>query len=398
MEFKLNRNRIEQLIQVDLQSDIDTKLSQLVDYLIEHSLSQNITRSGIALAASFDFLVGLFYYQKINNGGWVFCPKHEHCTYYFPYVNVCPRCAIKGEFYYHKAGKSQSANIGLASIDALIFFTKQYLNRKFVNRFRVIKGEEPIDLIIYDAIQNIIFLCEVKSAPLMNLPLFIETQEITEANAEHETVTLAALTNCLMGIQQPIFNPIHKKWESRKNYFSLRFDPNNQDYFIEQLYLILKQPNFFDAYLATWAKAFKAYSEKDKLQNIFWLTGACGKPPSNLWKYKESISDGKTSVGMDRTDDIKKGVYQLLKLRLTEVARDNKQVKIGIVSNIHAARHHDDYLADFENLVWFLSPKPVSHSQDIPYNTPLNNLFDAIITFTKKYSNDAWFDEVFNYE
>ena len=73
-------------------------------------------------------------------------------------------------------------------------------------------------------------------------------------------------------------------------------------------------------------------------------------------------------------------------------------MKIGIVSNIHAARHHDDYLADFENLVWFLSPKPVSHSQDIPYNTPLNNLFDAIITFTKKYSNDAWFDEVFNYE
>ncbi len=52
---------------------------------------------------------------------------------------------------------------------------------------------------------------------------------------------------------------------------------------------------------------------------MYYLANASGSPPKiakdrDGWPKKESISDSKTSAGMDRTDDIKKGIYQSLKI------------------------------------------------------------------------------------
>lgn len=53
----------------------------------------------------------------------------------------------------------------------------------------------------------------------------------------------------------------------------------------------------------------------------YWFTNSCGQPipRPDTWPHRagtgyESVSDSKTSVGIDRTDDIKKGTYQILKL------------------------------------------------------------------------------------
>src|SRR5690606_25346272 len=124
--------------------------------------------------------------------------------------------------------------------------------------------------------------------------------------------------------------------------------------------LIKGNDEFFRIYSAYWNASLKSYHPKLN-KDIFWLTNACGTPspiPTGWQKRRvgsgyESVSDSKTSVGMDRTDDIKKGIYQVLKLGSEgKPTSKNWDYKVGIVSNIHPARHFDDYLQSLKDIVW----------------------------------------------
>ena len=115
----------------------------------------------------------------------------------------------------------------------------------------------------------------------------------------------------------------------------------------------------FNAYSEFWRGALRRYGERDQ-SRIFWLTNACGQPSPrpDHWPRRssgsgyESISDAKTSVGMDRTDDIKKSIYQVLKVGAEGKPSTQFVCKVGIVSNIHAVRHFDEYLEALKDIVW----------------------------------------------
>lgn len=299
----MNRKRIEQLLDTELNTNRKTPLGDFVQALVTKCIQQQEVSRGFSLAASFDLLVGLFYYEKNVQQGWMQCPNGEP-HYFFPYVNVCPRCALEGEFIYHKAGKGQSANIGAATIEALILFVREWFKQTGHN-LTVIQGEEPVDLIIYDRKANTAFVAEVKSAPLFTLPLAIHAEIDGEPLTKHEEVNLASFRGAKIGLMLPKING--ESWDADMYYFSQPYDKGD-DYFISALTNLVSDEkiSFLDNYLKTWERAFNAYTNKTKDDNIFWLTGGCGKPNSRLWSHSTSISDGKTSVGMDRTDDIKK--------------------------------------------------------------------------------------------
>lgn len=115
--------------------------------------------------------------------------------------------------------------------------------------------------------------------------------------------------------------------------------------------LIESTPSFLKTYFQFWQSALKSYGQRDQ-RDIFWLTNACGQPnprPED-WPRRtgasgyESISDSKTSVGMDRTDDLKKATYQVLKIGAEGKPNNRFTYKVGLVSNIHAVRHFDAYI------------------------------------------------------
>ena len=111
----------------------------------------------------------------------------------------------------------------------------------------------------------------------------------------------------------------------------------------------------------------------------------------------ESISDSKTSVGMDRTDDIKKGIYQVLKLGSKGKPVSSRwNFKVGIISNIHAARHFEEYLVSLKNLVWtYDTTGKAMKAGDLNREHPLYNLFDGIIALTECHFRDEWLKQVF---
>lgn len=395
----MNKYKLQELLNKELTESKDTVLSSLVSLLIEQCSKQTTVPMGIALAASFDLLVGVFYYQKVPNRGWLLC-SHGAEHYYFPFVNVCPRCAIEREPAYHKAGKGQSANIGTATIKALILFIQEWCFHTN-NHLKVFKGEEPVDLCVFDERNETLLLAEVKSAPLITLPLVIVPEDASSESNLHENLTMPTFKGANMGVLMPTFNG--NVWQAVNWQFIRPFD-NSDTFYVEMLFDLVKRDGFFDTYLGSWQAAFTAYAVKKKSDAIFWLTNGCGVPspvpeywPDRVGSGRETISDGKTSVGLDRTDDIKKGVYQLLKLRMTPITGDYT-VKVGIVSNTHAARHHEEYIQPIANVMWLESGiNDAVKAGDLPTETPIYNLFDGIITFTETFTKDSWIKHNFNF-
>ena len=166
-----------------------------------------------------------------------------------------------------------------------------------------------------------------------------------------------------------------------------------------------KETGFFDIYYKYWEKAFVAYSNKDKNISLFWLTNGCGQPderrpmdwPNRRGKGFESVSDGKTSVGMDRTDDIKKAIYQVLKLG-SKYKPNDSNIKTAVISNIHAVRHYDEYLFTVRDVIWTLnSSHSIIKAGQLDPETPIYNLFDGILSFTKSDIRDSWMKDLFDF-
>ena len=70
--------------------------------------------------------------------------------------------------------------------------------------------------------------------------------------------------------------------------------------------------------------------------------------------------------------------------------------KVAIISNIHAARHFDEYLASLKDIVWTLdSSGRAKKVSDLPLDHDIYNLFDGLVALTSTLSRDEWITEMF---
>ncbi|OGK10740.1 MAG: hypothetical protein A2Y63_05000 [Candidatus Riflebacteria bacterium RBG_13_59_9] len=95
--------------------------------------------------------------------------------------------------------------------------------------------------------------------------------------------------------------------------------------------------------LTAWERVFKAYVQKSRSFEK-WFHHGCGG----------GVDDSKNLPGLDRTDDIKKASYQVLKIRSTY---DSPTVFAGVAANLGAVRHHTCYIRPIENLLTFHKDK-----------------------------------------
>jgi hypothetical protein len=407
IDLALNRS------QPVILTDHEEKLADsLIDKAYELS-AQNDKMLGKALAAAFDILVSAEYYKRVTNRGWCYCPNGEPSIIY-PYTNTCPRCILNKEFHYHPANKPPSGQIGQATSRLLCVFLDRLFNRSSKS-LKILKGSEPIDMIIQDNTSNVILIAEVKAAPLLTLPLFVKSERMTAVKGDaiielqHSGVDNSSIHSSEFNIMLPV-----QRGESW-NYELIplgRMENTPELWVYDRLQIAFQTDNdLFKRYFHFWDKAIEAYQSAyttgDRTSSIYWLTNACGQPsprPEN-WPLRsngsgyESVSDAKTSVGMDRTDDIKKGIYQVLKLGAESKPLNRKyNVKTALISNIHAVRHYDEYLLSLQDVVWTLDENGTAKKVgDLPDERPIYNLFDGIISFTRNVARDEWIRDVFKF-
>jgi hypothetical protein len=157
----------------------------------------------------------------------------------------------------------------------------------------------------------------------------------------------------------PVYDSQTKQWSGQLFEVGVKGNKEDDYWAFRGFGALLAQTSFFDAYLAFWQHAFTSYAQRQSTASVYWFTNGCGQPiprppawPQRSGTGYESVSDGKTSVGMDRTDDIKKALYQVLKLGVDNKLKSPYICKVGIISNIHAVRHFDEYLTDLKDIMW----------------------------------------------
>ena len=396
-----NMNWIENIIKKSSRIKADCIEEQrlvedIVKYTSEHSGGKYSV--GNMLAAFYDLTIAAVYYTNITSTGWLYC-KHDSPRLILPFVNCCPIHALNGKFEFHKSSKPTSAIIGQATARILLLYYQEVFKLQKLGIY-VNKAPEPADAIFIDYANKNAYFAEIKSSPLLTPALCMDCDEMTEYadNGDIKVSNHVATSNPNV-LNRELFVIIPKKVESQwmPRYYSIGMKQSGNDklFAYKGIRNLLHNDDFMETYLEYWEKSFAAYCTKDESENIFWLTNACGKPSSlgKEWKGGVTcISDEKTSVGMDRTDDIKKGIYQVLKLGSEgKIIKTDWNYKIGILSNIHPARHFEVYLKPIKDLIWTITEqKNVKFSNELEPNTPMYNLFDGIITFTRQYVRDSW--------
>ena len=390
----------EELLNLKRESVIDSHVKAVVNHCIDIVIKQkNKYNTGIRLAALFDLMVAAAYYKTVSNRGWIYCSEEPNMMFY-PYTNICPRCIGNKKFVYAKANKPESGKIGQITTEILCLFYQNIFKRNGHN-VEVFKASEPVDVIIHDRDNDIYLLAEVKAAPLVTIPLMAKCDTITEmrdgilVKSEHAMIDNPLLKKSSIGL----FLPAYNKKEGKMYPLSLKWD--NENCFFDAILSLIQQSGFYKTYLDFWYSSYNAYINKSRDISVYWLTNACGSPvpvpedwPKRAGTGYESVSDSKTSAGMDRTDDIKKGIYQVLKLG-AEYKTKYKNIKTAIISNLPALRHYDEYLLTIKDIVWTISKDIYMKSwSELPADTPVYNLFDGIISLTKSDVRDPWIKEL----
>lgn len=355
---------------------------------------------GQKIAAFYDLVISAVYYSNITNDGWLYCSGENTPRLVLPFINCCPIHALRKSFIFHNSSKPTSAKIGQATTRVLLLYFQELFAFNNEN-IEVLKAVEPADAIFLDRNNRKVLFTEIKSSPLLTPALSTPCDLMygLDKYGDHYQISHKKSTNPnLINSELNIMIPIKKgkKWEMKEYNLGCKKNPTDTTFAYEGLLTLLDNDDFVAAFLDYWICSFNLYCKKDDQENIFWLTNACGKPNGLTdWTGGSTcISDEKTSVGMDRTDDIKKGIYQVLKLG-SEGKPNCKDwdYKVGILSNIHPARHFSAYIAPIKDMIWAIcQEKNIKIAGDLDPQTKVFNLFDGIITFTQCYMRDNWLE------
>ncbi|MCF7708958.1 MAG: hypothetical protein K9N52_08680, partial [Verrucomicrobia bacterium] len=293
------------------------------------------------LAAAFDLIVASKFHRYVKPEGWLWCGHSEKDFY--PILNACPGCVLANRFVHTKGHKPGSGQIGPTTAQAFREIVAAYFDLTGKTDCFVCSASEPIDLAVVDTKNQVLFIAEVKAAPLFTPPLVrphsmssIETQRTMPLN--HSLGVARDLHDAAVALFVPSLDtPVEIPIEAGAVGNGDHLDRSLSD-------AVTSDPTIASSFFRTWSAMWRAYREKDSSNLLYWFCGACGRPtnPGEGWPreanglLKGSISDSKTSVGIDRTDDIKKATFQALKLGVENRRKDSSpwRLLIGLASNI----------------------------------------------------------------
>jgi hypothetical protein len=398
-------SRSEPINYREKSSEFVRSVFQLLD-----SIPHLVHPRGYYLAALFDLSVTALYLEKVATSGWYYCDNHQQSLLVYPFVNACPACTLSGNIRHLKARKPQSASIGKSTSTILAAFLDQQAKSSKGVGFEIltVRGNEMVDAYLKGP--NALALLEIKSAPLIAFPLQVASSRLTEPDSEtgecapkssHSEASISPGQAAHLLIDSTLSIPVGDphKFSRHAHY--------------DKILSWLSTGDSLEAFVSSWIGTFQGYGDPTKRSSTHWMTNGCGTPnprpadwPLRAGQGFETVSDGKSSVGLDRTDDLKKGIYQVLKISTHYkefFPNQNYAIFAALATNIHAVKHRDEYLGELEDLVWTVDGPEVSHvvarddMHTVIKSNKLYNLFDAVISFTEPHFRAPVLEEVFDF-
>ncbi|MDB4265458.1 hypothetical protein N9891_01770 [bacterium] len=261
------------------------------------------------------------------------------------FTNLCsPLLLEKNEWHYHKAAKPQSGAIGKLTSEIILLFTEILFDD--IVSVKSIGGVGLADAVLHHRDGRTI-LCEIKASPLTTYPFLFSVDPSLLGNLNSLTRTQVGSISSALHLHTPnvvqLGKPSDHLWPFKAAV----------DYIVSP-----NRSGEVEEYVTEWARVREAYKTKNREDPLYYAANASGHPPKIAkdefdWPKGQSVSDSKTSAGFDRTDDIKKGVYQTFKLGIeASLQFPDEEIKTAIISNLPAYRHGEGYVDPFKKVFW----------------------------------------------
>lgn len=344
------------------------------------------------MAALFDLAVNARYARDLVNADWLYCDGSntgEGPSLFYTFVKTCPRCSVKlGDRPSARSHKPTSAAIGMHSSDVAAVLL-QFLAKVLDQEFQVLVAKDrqgDVDFVLHKT--DLIALVEVKASPLVTYPIEIalpepmlarkiETDDDGGGVVWKQSHTLSDVYT----LNDPVslYIPHH----------DLRIElgiPAGKGWPFTALCEYVSKPAGLEAILRAWIDIYAVFSRSPTTQassNIKWLTFGCGG----------GVDDSKNRPGLGRTDDLKKGTYQVLKYGTYYKEKcPRRVVRAVLAGNIDPGRLFPEYLEEMVDIQWTKDRyvKRLDHSmmETIIDSVGLFNIYDALFSFTRSWVRD----------
>ena len=365
-------------------------------------------RIGIVLAALFDIICNVEYlHGRMINDNWIYCNTTEyerdssHPYAYFSFLKQCPECCLNqglGPRLNGAQHKPSSHHIGeiTTTIMALLLRLISAETSNPMNIGLVSKQSHDVDAVAFR--DDLLVLLEFKASPMVTFPVRAHLPQPMTTDGENGPTEIEQ--HRLI----PIFYTQHQ--------LSLYFPHVNLEIPIQspqqtcrqnawpysEIGSWLSDPDNFLKFIAGWYDIFTAYSipktKRDAHQTrLAYLANGWG----------DDIDSNKTKPGLGRTDDIKKGTYQLIKYGAyyREECR-SPQIRGALVSNLDPLFMFEDYMAKLIDIRWARSGYFMADCKDPKLlriaKQDLFYLYDAVIALNRPIVNDPFLQNCFDLE
>lgn len=365
-------------------------------------LAGTTAHTNLVCAALFDLVCNAEYiHGRVTNRSWIYCNRcrdggDPEPYAYFSFLKQCPRCCQDKGLESRLSGaqhKPSSHHIGEITTTATALVLSLICKSAPKPLEIGIIGKQNHDVDAVGWANDLLVLFEVKASPLVTYPVrtrlaatFIDdTENGPHELAQHKLIDVAFQTQELglylanLDTDIPLGTVSGPTWPY----------PEMRDFILD--------PQGFLTYFEAWTEVFFGYSVP-KVQRrgrdiaLGYLANGWG----------DEIDSNKTKAGLGRTDDIKKGTYQLLKFGA--YYRDGSPtlaVRGTLLTNLDPLFMYADYMEKLIDARWAPAhkfsqvPERPDHQQ-VPEGD-LFYIYDAVLAFNKPVLNDPLLADCFDF-
>jgi hypothetical protein len=366
-------------------------------------------------AAIFDFATNVEYcsgrFNRVSNSKWIYCNAAKDgvggttagtkARVFYSFLKQCPYCCLESGLEARirdSQHKPQSHHIG--EITGFIMSTLlQVVLRsgdRPLNIGLIANQHHDIDAVAFG--YDLAVLIEIKASPLVTLPLASDLNAVMlkDAADDSQGTTGAAA-------EYDRHSLIDFPYKSFPLYFfvahrNLRIElghPDSENFPYEKATAYVAEPDGFLNYLSAWAELFEAFAvpkreRRGRVKSVAFLTNGWG----------DDIDSNKTKPGLGRTDDTKKGTYQMLKYgAYYKDLCKRRAIYSALAANLDPVNLWAQYLERLLDVRW--TKEQYVEMKESYFQVPRDRfyyLFEAIIAFNNPVINEPALREVFDFE
>ena len=369
---------------------------------ILRELSSKGSRLNLVAAALFDLVCNAEYiHGRITNRSWIYCNRERDSQSgqvhaYYSFLKQCPKCCQDRGLDPRISGaqhKPTSHHIGeITTVATALFLTLLGKSGSKPLEVGVIsKQSHDVDAIAWR--DDLLVLFEIKASPLVTYPVRaclgapftedgndgpVEIGQHKLIDVDYQTRELSLY---LANVDRDI--PLGR--------------PNSPQWPYPEISNFLSTPDGLLTFMEAWGEIFIGYSiPKTQRTGRNVAMGYL----ANGWG--DEIDSNKTKGGLGRTDDIKKGTYQLLKF--AAYYRDGSPtlaVRGALTANLDPMFLYEDYMERLIDGRWaparkFRVSKAAPEYQEI-LERDLFYIYDAVLAFNRPVINDPLLQGCFDF-